>query len=98
MFSMSKTLRFAQSDIDRGYSYNIQQIDTQLRPYLTQGDTMTQDLRVNSDRMLAAFNQLASIGATEQGGVHRPALSESHLAARKWLREEIEQSGLEFHV
>src|SRR5215216_689722 len=59
---------------------------------------MTKDLRVNSDRMLAAFNQLALIGATEEGGIHRPALSEAHLAARKWFREEIERSGLEFHV
>jgi beta-ureidopropionase / N-carbamoyl-L-amino-acid hydrolase len=59
---------------------------------------MTKDLRVNADRMLASFNQLALIGATTEGGVHRPALSEAHLAARKWFREEIERSGLEFHT
>src|ERR1051325_4028904 len=59
---------------------------------------MTENLRVNSDRMLAAFNELALIGATTEGGVHRPALSEAHLEARKWFREEIERSGLEFHT
>lgn len=59
---------------------------------------MTSDLRVNPERMLAAFNQLASIGATEAAGVHRPAFSEAHLAARKWLREEVERSGFEFRT
>ena len=59
---------------------------------------MTKDLRVNADRMLASFNQLSLIGATADGGVHRPALSEAHLAARNWFREEVERSGLEFHT
>lgn len=59
---------------------------------------MTNDIRVSSERMLAAFNELASIGATGDGGVHRPTFSETHLAARRWLREEIERSGLEFHT
>ena len=61
---------------------------------------MTKDLllRVNSDRMLAAFNQLALIGATGDGGVNRPTFSEAHLAARKWFRDEVERSGLEFHT
>ena len=59
---------------------------------------MTKDLRVNADRMSASFNQLASIGATAEGGVNRPSLSEAHLAARKWFREEIERAGLEFRT
>ena len=59
---------------------------------------MTKDLRVNADRMLDSFNRLASIGATTDGVVNRPALSESHLAARKWFREEIERSGLKFRT
>jgi beta-ureidopropionase / N-carbamoyl-L-amino-acid hydrolase len=59
---------------------------------------MTKELHVNPDRMLESFNQLASIGATAEGGVHRPALSEAHLAARKWFREEVERSGLEFRM
>jgi len=59
---------------------------------------MTRHLRVNSDRMLNSFNQLALIGATADGGMHRPTFSESHLAARKWFHEEVERAGLEFHM
>ena len=55
-------------------------------------------LRINPDRMLDAFNQLASIGATPDSGVDRPSLGEAHLAARKWFREHIEQNGFEFHT
>jgi len=59
---------------------------------------MTKDLRVNADRMLASFNQLALIGATAAGGVNRPTFSEAHLAARKWFRDEIERAGLDFRT
>ena len=59
---------------------------------------MTKDLRVNADRMLTAFNELASIGATGDGGVNRPTFSEAHLAARKWFRDEVQKSGLEFRT
>jgi hydantoinase/carbamoylase family amidase len=59
---------------------------------------MTKTLRVNADRMLDSFNRLALIGATEAGGVNRPSLSEAHLAARKWYREEIERAGFQFRT
>ena len=59
---------------------------------------MTKDLGINPDRMLASFNELASIGVTAQGGVHRPTFSEAHLVARQWFREEVVRSGLEFHA
>jgi N-carbamoyl-L-amino-acid hydrolase len=59
---------------------------------------MTKDLRVNLDRMLISFNELASIGATSDAGVNRPTFSEAHLAARKWFRNEVEKSGLEFRT
>jgi N-carbamoyl-L-amino-acid hydrolase len=55
-------------------------------------------LRINSARLRADFDALSEIGATGDGGVHRPSLSEAHLAARAWLREQIEKAGLEFHV
>lgn len=55
-------------------------------------------LRVNSDRMLAAFNELAQMGATSDGGVNRPTFSEAHLAARQWFRQQIEKSGLQFRT
>src|SRR5574341_477540 len=60
-----------------------------------------QNLRINPDRMLAAFNELAHsrrLGATNDGGVNRPTFSEAHLAARQWFREQIEKAGLEFRM
>ncbi len=41
---------------------------------------------------------MAEIGATGDGGVHRPALSETHLAARDWFRSRVLDAGLEFRV
>ena len=55
-------------------------------------------LRINSKRMRAAFEALAQIGATGDGGVNRPTFSQAHLAARRWFREQIEASGLEFRT
>ncbi|HEX5809330.1 MAG TPA: M20/M25/M40 family metallo-hydrolase, partial [Anaerolineales bacterium] len=58
-------------------------------------------LRINSERMLIAFNELAHgrrLGESGDGGVHRPALSDAHLAARARFREQIENAGLEFRV
>ncbi|HNH03505.1 MAG TPA: Zn-dependent hydrolase [Anaerolineales bacterium] len=55
-------------------------------------------LRINPDRMQDTFNQLALIGSTGDGGVNRPTFSEAHLAARKWFKEQIEDSGLEFRT
>lgn len=54
------------------------------------------DLRINPDRMLAAFNELSRIGETGDGSVNRPTFSEAHLAARQWFSNDIEKSGLEF--
>jgi N-carbamoyl-L-amino-acid hydrolase len=48
--------------------------------------------------MRAAFEALAQIGATGDGGVNRPTFSQAHLAARRWFREQIEASGLEFRT
>jgi len=63
-------------------------------------DTL-RNLRINSDRMFAAFNELSHshrLGGTGDGGVNRPAFSEAHLAARKWFRKQIELAGLEFRT
>jgi N-carbamoyl-L-amino-acid hydrolase len=63
--------------------------------------TTLRNLRIDPDRMLAAFNELAlsrRLGATGDGGLNRPALSEAHLAARKWFCEQIENAGLEFRT
>jgi N-carbamoyl-L-amino-acid hydrolase len=57
-----------------------------------------ENLRIDPDRMLAAFNGLSQFGATGDGGVDRPALSQAHIAARGWFRGLIENSGLEFRT
>lgn len=56
------------------------------------------NLRVNAERMRTAFDEMAKIGATAEGGVDRPTFSEAHLAARHWFRERIENAGLEFRT
>lgn len=55
---------------------------------------MSSTLRINADRLLADLTDLARIGATPEGGVHRPALSDADLAARAWLRDRAEAAGL----
>jgi N-carbamoyl-L-amino-acid hydrolase len=56
------------------------------------------DLQINPDRFQANFEAQAAIGSTGNGGVHRPALSEAHLAVRDWFRRLVESAGLEFHL
>src|SRR6266498_4381571 len=48
--------------------------------------------------MLAAFNELAQLGETADGGINRPTFSETHLAAHRWFREQIKKAGLEFRT
>lgn len=52
-------------------------------------------LFINSDRFKADFDALAQIGATGDGGINRPALSEAHLEARRWFLQRAEAAGLE---
>ena len=52
-------------------------------------------LRVNAERFRTTFEALAAIGATPDGGVHRPAFSEAHLQARHWYLEQARLAGLE---
>lgn len=61
-------------------------------------DSHIEHLRINPARFQHNFNALSEIGATDDGGVHRPALSEAHLAARAWFRERIRESGLETRI
>jgi len=53
-------------------------------------------LKINPIRLEANLNGLSCIGATETGGVHRPALSEVDLVAHDWLWERIDSAGLEY--
>ncbi len=61
-------------------------------------DEKLRALRINQGRFAADFEALAQIGATGDGGVHRPALSPAHLAARTWFRQRIEEAGLQFRL
>jgi len=53
-------------------------------------------LSINTGRFLDDFAELAAIGGTPEGGVSRPALSDADLAARAWLRRQIEAAGLAY--
>ncbi len=55
-------------------------------------------LRIDSERLQASFDELAQIGATPEGGVHRPALSEVHLEARRWFLAQAKRAGLDVYV
>lgn len=56
---------------------------------------MSADLRINSRRLLDDLTELAQFGATPEGGVHRPALSDADLEARRWFRQRAAASGFE---
>lgn len=55
-------------------------------------------VRINSQRFRDNFYALAAVGATPEGGVHRPALSGAHQAARRWFLDTARQAGLETKV
>ena len=59
---------------------------------------MVTELFVDGERMREDFEALAAIGATPEGGVDRPSLSEAHLAARAWFLERAAAAGLEANV
>jgi len=61
-------------------------------------DPHTEHLRISPARFQTNFDALSEIGATDDGGVHRPALSETHLAARSWFRERIREIGIKPRV
>jgi len=52
-------------------------------------------LEVNGDRLLRDLRDLARLGATEEGGVSRPAFSPVDVEGRQWFRRRVEASGLE---
>ncbi len=55
-------------------------------------------LTINEARFRRDFEALSKIGATPQGGVHRPAFSPAHLKARQWFRRQALAAGLEVRV
>ena len=61
-------------------------------------DSSLTELRIDESRLRTDFDNLAEIGSTGDGGIHRPALGKEHLAARAWFRERIRLAGLEFRT
>ncbi len=55
-------------------------------------------MHINADRLYSNFEALSQIGATPDGGVHRPTFSLEHLEARAWFRESAESAGLDFQT
>lgn len=70
------------------------------KPRLAAGGLRRYDgpvLTIDTERFLQDFEDLARLGATPAGGVHRPALSEADLQARAWFRDRAEAAGLKVH-
>jgi len=55
-------------------------------------------MHIDHQRLKRDFDRLSEIGNTGDGGVNRPALSENHLKARAWYKEQIIADGFEFHI
>lgn len=51
--------------------------------------------RIDFERLKADVEALAAIGRAADQGIYRMAFSEGDMAARRWLRERIDQAGLE---
>jgi beta-ureidopropionase / N-carbamoyl-L-amino-acid hydrolase len=57
-------------------------------------DISYKTLTINSSRLKDDFDELASIGVTENGGISRLALSNEDLEARAWFANRIEEAGM----
>jgi N-carbamoyl-L-amino-acid hydrolase len=55
-------------------------------------------MTINTDRFHEDLTALSQFGATEEGGVNRPAFSQEHQAARRWFAERAEDAGLVVHI
>ncbi|MFC4989860.1 MULTISPECIES: Zn-dependent hydrolase [Saliphagus] len=55
-------------------------------------------LEVDEERLIETMEEQAEIGATDDGGLHRLTLSDDDERIRDWLREEMEELGLDVRV
>jgi len=55
-------------------------------------------VKVNSERINSQLEQLGQFGFVEGRGVTRPALGEAHLRARRWLKQQMREIGLDVRV
>jgi len=54
-------------------------------------------MKIDHARLMSDLHQLAEFGGLPRG-VHRPFLSPQDVEAREWLRERMEEAGLEAHI
>ena len=54
------------------------------------------DIRINLERLIKDIEDLGQIGRDPKGGISRPSFSAADLEARKWLKDRIENAGLQF--
>ena len=52
-------------------------------------------LKINAERLWSDLMALGRIGFIPEKGVSRPALSETDLAARDWLKKNMAAAGLD---
>ncbi|NUU60124.1 Zn-dependent hydrolase [Paenibacillus agri] len=55
-------------------------------------------LRINSKRLEESIHELAEFGLNENGGMDRTTFTPDELAARDWLKDQLEQLALELRV
>lgn len=55
-------------------------------------------LKINGQRLLDDLDALARIGATNEGGLSRLAMSAADVEGRLWFRERVQESGLLFRA
>lgn len=53
---------------------------------------------LDRDRFVATMKEQAEIGATDDGGLHRLALSDDDRRIRDWIRERMEEAGLTVRI
>ncbi|MFA9452660.1 MAG: M20/M25/M40 family metallo-hydrolase, partial [Candidatus Aminicenantaceae bacterium] len=56
------------------------------------------DVRVDGDRLVRRLDKLAEFGETSEGGVNRVAFSEEDIRARVYLKQLMEEAGLEVRI
>ncbi len=55
-------------------------------------------IKINEARLLEDLKELATIGATADGGVSRPALTAVDIEARRWFQAKIAEAGLAYSM
>ncbi|MFO7926491.1 MAG: Zn-dependent hydrolase [Halobacteriota archaeon] len=55
-------------------------------------------VQLDKERFVSTMKEQAEIGGTENGGLHRLALSDEDKAVRDWFTEQLEQLGLDVRV